>query len=62
MITIVAAAALAAQPVAPAPTAATTGHEMHMQAGQAAEHKGCCKNCCKDMEAKMEGHHPERGE
>ena len=59
MLTLIAAAVLAAQPAAPAPVAQ---HDMHMQAGHAADHKDCCKDCCKDMEGKMEGHHDERGE
>ena len=57
MITLIAAAALAAQaPVAPAgPADAGAKHE-HMQKGQAGEHKGmdCCKDCCKDMAGKHE--------
>jgi hypothetical protein len=59
MLTLIAAAALAAQPAAPAPT---TQHDTHMQMGEHADHKDCCKDCCKDMEGKMEGHHDERGE
>jgi hypothetical protein len=60
MMTIIAAAALAAQPAAPAPAAQ---HDMHTQRGQAADHKDCCcKECCKDMEGKMKGHHAEHGE
>jgi hypothetical protein len=65
MITLIAAAVLAAQtPAAPANPQAQ--HEQHMQMGQAGEHKGmdCCKDCCKDMDAKHEGHdsaHAEHG-
>ena len=61
MMTLIAAADLAAQPAAPAP-AAPNAHEMHMKMGEHADHKHCCKDCCKDMEAKMEGHHAERGQ
>jgi len=59
MMTLIAAAALAAQP---APAANAPAQHMPMQHEQ---HEGMknddCK-CCKDMEAKMkEGHHAERG-
>ena len=55
MITlIVAAAVAAAQPAAPAPA---DQHAQLAQQGQPAEHKGVdCKDCCKDMAAKHEGH------
>jgi hypothetical protein len=56
MMTLIAAAALAAQaPAAPAHAEAMTPH--HAQ-HQSADHKGmdCCKDCCKDMAAKHEGH------
>ena len=59
MITMIAAAVLAAQPAAPVPAAQ---HDTRMQAGEHADHKDCCKDCCKDMEGKMEGHHAEHGE
>lgn len=62
MMTMIAAAALAAQPAAPAPADPAAQHQTHKQMGQAADHKDCCKECCKDMEAKMQGHHAERGE
>lgn len=54
MMTLIAAAALAAQPAAPAPVAPSE-HEMHMKMGEHADHKGmdCCMECCKEMEAKM---------
>ena len=52
MMTMIAAAVLAAQPVAPAPAAPTAKHDTHMQMGEHADHKDCCKECCKDMEGK----------
>jgi hypothetical protein len=63
MITLVVAAALAAQ--SPAAPAADPQHAQHMQMGPAAEQKDkdCCKDgckCCKDMANKHEGH-AERG-
>jgi hypothetical protein len=57
MITLIAAAALAAQaPVPPAQPKAA--HEHNMQMGQTGEHKGmdCCKDCCKDMAKEHEQH------
>ena len=55
MITLIAAAVLAAQaPAAPAHSDAMMAqHARH----HSAEHKGmdCCKDCCKDMAAKHEG-------
>jgi hypothetical protein len=62
MITILAAAALAAQPAAPVPTAPAAQHQVPAQMGEQADHKDCCKDCCKDMDAKMEGQHAQRGE
>jgi len=59
MITLIAAALAAAAPAGP-PADAHAGHMQMAQPGQH-EHKDGCK-CCKDMEAKMEGHHAERGE
>jgi hypothetical protein len=61
MMTLIAAAALAAQPP-PAPNA--PAQQMPMQHEQ---HEGmkkdCCADCCKDMEAKMkDAHHAERGD
>ena len=51
MITLIVAAAVAA---APAPA---DQHAQLAQQGQPAEHKGMdCKDCCKDMAAKHEGH------
>jgi hypothetical protein len=59
MMTLIAAAALAAQaPAALAQHPAMAGHMQHQ--GMAAEHKDCCKDCCKDMAAKHKGH-AERG-
>ena len=58
MITLIFAAAVAAQaPAAPASTEAMAQHEMHMQMGEHADHKGmdCCKHCCEDMDAKNDG-------
>ena len=37
-------------------------HHDQMHAGQHADHKkgmDCCKECCKDMAAKHEGHEPD---
>ena len=59
MMTLIFAAAVAAQaPAAPASTEAMAQHEMHMQMGEHADHKGmdCCKHCCEDMAAKHDGH------
>jgi hypothetical protein len=57
MLTLIAAAALAAQ-ATPAQLPANTqaGHAQH-QMGQAGEHKDmdCCKDCCKDMASKEHG-------
>jgi hypothetical protein len=59
MITLIAAAALAAQP-APAANPHSQHGSMRMTAGQHEQHDGmkkdCCKDCCKDMAAKHEGH------
>ena len=56
MITLIAAALVAAQPAAPAPAPANSAdHSSHQTAmGQAEQHKGmdCCKDCCKDMFAR----------
>ncbi len=53
MMTLIAAALVAAQPAAPAPAPANTAdHSSHQMAmGQGEQHKGmdCCKDCCKDM-------------
>ena len=67
MTLMIAMAAAAAQPTAPAPANAAEHHGIHMQMGQDMDHKGmdCCKDCCKDMAAKHEGHasdHAEHGE
>lgn len=62
MLTLIAAAALAAQ----APTAPTTdpmvNHAQHQQSATA-EKKGmdCCKDCCKDMMEKMHSGHDMKG-
>jgi hypothetical protein len=69
MMTLFAAAALAAQPVS-APPAPAPEHPMMQMGGHmsgqmgsqmGANHDEC--SCCKDMEAKMkESHHGERGD
>ena len=51
MITLIAAAALAAQP-APAPNPNAQQAPMQHEGMK----KDCCKDCCKDMAAKHEGH------
>jgi hypothetical protein len=59
MMTLIVAAVVAAQPpAAPAPTQPVAQHEMHMQMGEHADHKGmdCCKHCCEDTDAKNDGH------
>ena len=63
MLTLMAATALAAQPVAPAPANPQVQHDMHMQMGQDTGHKGmdCCKDCGKDMDAKHDSQHSEHG-
>jgi hypothetical protein len=57
MMTLIAAAALAAQaPAAPA-------HDPMMKTGATAEHKAdCCKDCCEDMAEKHESHGSEHAE
>jgi hypothetical protein len=64
MMILIAAAALAAQPATPAPAAPQTQHDMHMEMGKDADHKGmdCCKGCSKDKAAMHDGHGPERGQ
>ena len=65
MLTLIAAAAMAAQaPAAPPPADA---HAQHMQTGEHAQHKAmdCCKDCCDDKAAKHDGHgadHAENGD
>lgn len=59
MITMIAAAALAAaQPTAPAPAGPAMQHDMHMPMDQALDHQGmdCCKHCCDDMDANHDKH------
>ena len=63
MITLIAAALVAAQ--APAASAAANPmaqHAQHQQ-GSPADHQDmdCCKHCCKDMASKHEGHDAEHG-
>ncbi len=55
MTLMIAAAATAAQPTAPAPADQDV---RHLQQAQPAEHKAmdCCKDCCKDMATKPDGH------
>jgi len=57
MMTLIAAAALAA-PVSAAPAAALMTQHVQHQQGQPAE-KDCCKDCCKDMAAKHDDHSAE---
>ena len=56
MTLILAAAAAAAQPSAPAPSQGMHASQARHEHG--AKHKGmdCCKDCCKDMARKHEGH------
>ena len=60
MMTLIAAAAVAAAQPAPATTP-----QGQMGAMQHQQHEGmkkdCCKDCCKDMAGKHEGHGSERG-
>ena len=61
MITLIAAAALAAEaPTAPATEPMAT-HAQHQQSAMA-EKKGmdCCKDCCKDMEKGHSSHDMDR--
>jgi len=67
MITLIAAAAMAAQTPAAPPTADPQAqHMQQMQMGEHAQHKGmdCCKDCCNGKAAKHDGHeagHAEHG-
>jgi len=58
MITLFAAAALAAQAPTPPATDPMANHAQHPQA-MSAERKDmdCCKDCCKDMMEKMHSGH-----
>ena len=59
MLTLmIAAAAAATQPAAPAQANPKMQHEQHMQMDQSGDKHGmdCCKECCKDMAARHEGH------
>jgi len=60
MITLIAAAVLAAQAAPAANPHAQHGQHMPMSAARHEQHEGmkkdCCKDCCKDMAAKHEGH------
>jgi hypothetical protein len=58
MITLIAAAALAAQAPAAAPPP-MAGHAQHDPSDNG---KDCCKDCCKDMAAKHDGHGTEHAE
>jgi hypothetical protein len=61
MMTLIAAAALAAQaPTAPA-NEPMANHAQHQQSAMA-EKKGmdCCKDCCKDMDKGHSGHDMDR--
>jgi hypothetical protein len=55
MMTLMIAAAVAAQP---APPASPHGQ---MTPAQQQQHKDCCKDCCEHMAAKDDGHGAERG-
>lgn len=59
MISMMIAAAVAAQP---APSADTHGQMAPMQHGQQEAMKDCCKDCCKDMAAKHAGKPGEHGD
>lgn len=59
MLTLmIAAAAAAVQPAAPAPKDAAQPQHAQHEHGMPAGKKGmdCCKDCCKDMAKKHEGH------
>ena len=59
MITLIAAAVLAAQaPVASAPADPMAQHAQHQQGHEGMD---CCKECCKHMAGKHEGHDAEHG-
>lgn len=59
MMTLIAAALVAAQP---APASTPHGQMAPMQPPQhESMKKDCCKDCCKDMADKHEGHGAERG-
>jgi hypothetical protein len=60
MMSLIAAAVLAAQPAPPANASAQQQMPMQHEQHEGMKKDGC--ECCKDMEAKMkEGHHPEHG-
>ena len=59
MMTLIAAALVAAQPVPPANPHAQMAPMQHEQHG--GMKKDCCKDCCKDMADKHDGHGAERG-
>jgi len=64
MMTLFAAAALAAQPAPATPAPAQQMPMQHdMQMGQHMDHKGmdCCKECCDHMDAKHDSEHSEHG-
>ena len=57
MITMIFAAALAAQaPAAPAAADPMAHHEMNMTKGDGHKDMDCCKDCCKDMAKDHDGH------
>lgn len=58
MITLIAAAALAAQdPAVPAQAApAMADHAQHQQGKPSEKGMDCCNDCCKDMAKMHEGH------
>ena len=59
MMTLMIAAAVAAQP---APPVDPHGQMAPMQHEQQQAKKDCCKDCCKDMADKHAGHASERGQ
>jgi hypothetical protein len=63
MITMIAAAVLAAQPTTPAPAAPPMQHDMHMKMDQQMDHKGmnCCKECCDHMNAQHRSEQTDHG-
>jgi hypothetical protein len=62
MLTLIAAAAMAAQTPAAPPPADPQGQ--HMQMGEHAQHKAmdCCKDCCDDKAAEHDGDEAEHAE
>jgi hypothetical protein len=63
MMTLIAAAAVAAAQPAAVPANPPVQHAPMMQMGKAREHKDmdCCKDCCKHMAKMHEGHNQHDG-